>query len=124
MPLPAKQELLELTDAPARLERINRRIVELEAGASLEAGRTVLRELHGLKGEAVKFAVRLVTLAQEVIALLKRDHGIEVKSASSTIERLIFDSPCSRSTKVMGTSHRTSLPSRSNMSSGSTITRT
>ncbi|HYO56687.1 hybrid sensor histidine kinase/response regulator [Archangium sp.] len=35
-----------------RLERINRRIVELEAGASLEAGRTVLRELHGLKGEA------------------------------------------------------------------------
>ncbi|WNG49167.1 response regulator [Archangium minus] len=35
-----------------RLERINRRIVELEAGASPEAGRTVLRELHGLKGEA------------------------------------------------------------------------
>ena len=35
-----------------RLERVNRRIMELETGASLEAGRTVLRELHGLKGEA------------------------------------------------------------------------
>ncbi len=35
-----------------RLERINRRVMELESGANLEAGRTVLRELHGLKGEA------------------------------------------------------------------------
>jgi two-component system sensor histidine kinase and response regulator WspE len=35
-----------------RLERVNRHIMELETGASQEAGRTVLRELHGLKGEA------------------------------------------------------------------------
>ncbi|XXF80265.1 response regulator [Myxococcaceae bacterium GXIMD 01537] len=35
-----------------RLERITRSIVELESGASSEAGRHVLRELHGLKGEA------------------------------------------------------------------------
>ncbi|MFP2903731.1 Hpt domain-containing protein [Pyxidicoccus sp. 3LFB2] len=35
-----------------RLERINRSLMELEAGASAEAGRGVLRELHGLKGEA------------------------------------------------------------------------
>lgn len=35
-----------------RLERITRSIVELESGASAEAGQRVLRELHGLKGEA------------------------------------------------------------------------
>ncbi|NPC80885.1 hybrid sensor histidine kinase/response regulator, partial [Pyxidicoccus fallax] len=35
-----------------RLERINRSLMELEAGANPEAGRGVLRELHGLKGEA------------------------------------------------------------------------
>jgi two-component system sensor histidine kinase and response regulator WspE len=35
-----------------RLERINRALMELEAGANAEAGRGVLRELHGLKGEA------------------------------------------------------------------------
>ncbi|MBJ6761909.1 response regulator [Myxococcaceae bacterium JPH2] len=35
-----------------RLERINRSLVELEGGANLDAGRRVLRELHGLKGEA------------------------------------------------------------------------
>ncbi|WP_164013293.1 hybrid sensor histidine kinase/response regulator [Pyxidicoccus trucidator] len=35
-----------------RLERINRSLMELEAGATAEAGRGVLRELHGLKGEA------------------------------------------------------------------------
>lgn len=35
-----------------RLERINRSLMELEAGANAEAGRGVLRELHGLKGEA------------------------------------------------------------------------
>nr|WP_286202660.1 response regulator [Comamonas sp. JC664] len=35
-----------------RLERITRSLMELETGASAEAGRGVLRELHGLKGEA------------------------------------------------------------------------
>ncbi|MFL5350635.1 MAG: response regulator [Hyalangium sp.] len=35
-----------------RLERINRAIVELESGGSVETGRKALRELHGLKGEA------------------------------------------------------------------------
>ncbi|MBZ4418903.1 response regulator [Myxococcus sp. RHSTA-1-4] len=35
-----------------RLERINRSLMELESGANAEAGRGVLRELHGLKGEA------------------------------------------------------------------------
>ncbi len=35
-----------------RMERINRNIMELETGSSVESGRGVLRELHGLKGEA------------------------------------------------------------------------
>lgn len=35
-----------------RLERINRQLMELEAGSNPEARRGVLRELHGLKGEA------------------------------------------------------------------------
>jgi len=35
-----------------RMERINRNIMELETGGSVESGRGVLRELHGLKGEA------------------------------------------------------------------------
>jgi translation initiation factor IF-2 len=36
-----------------------------------------------------KVAELLNTTSQEVIALLKRDHGIEVKSASSTIEEVV-----------------------------------
>ena len=36
-----------------------------------------------------KVAELLDTTSQEVLALLKRDHGIEVKSASSTIEEVV-----------------------------------
>src|ERR1700754_4983400 len=36
-----------------------------------------------------KVAELLNTSSQEVIALLKRDHGIDVKSASSTIEEVV-----------------------------------
>ena len=36
-----------------------------------------------------KVAELLSTTSQEVTALLKRDHGIEVKSASSTIEEVV-----------------------------------
>ena len=36
-----------------------------------------------------KVAELLGTTSQEVSALLKRDHGIEVKSASSTIEEVV-----------------------------------
>src|SRR5687767_2395881 len=36
-----------------------------------------------------KVAELLNTSSQEVIALLKRDHGIELKSASSTIEEVV-----------------------------------
>ena len=37
-----------------------------------------------------KVAELLGTTSQEVVALLKRDHGIEVKGASSTIEEVVF----------------------------------
>jgi hypothetical protein len=36
-----------------------------------------------------KVAELLSTTSQEVTALLKRDHGIDVKSASSTIEEVV-----------------------------------
>ena len=36
-----------------------------------------------------KVAELLSTTSQEVTALLKREHGIEVKSASSTIEEVV-----------------------------------
>src|SRR5580765_3314349 len=36
-----------------------------------------------------KVAELLNTSSQEVMALLKRDHGIDVKSASSTIEEVV-----------------------------------
>ena len=38
-----------------------------------------------------KFAELLDTTSQEVLALLKRDHGIELKSASSTIEEVVVE---------------------------------
>ena len=36
-----------------------------------------------------KIAELLGTSSQEIVALLKRDHGIEVKSASSTVEEIV-----------------------------------
>jgi len=36
-----------------------------------------------------KVAELLGTTSQEVLALLKRDHGIELKSASSTVEEVV-----------------------------------
>lgn len=50
---PSERLLRQFRDlVTVRLERINRALMELEAGASVEAGRGALRELHGLKGEA------------------------------------------------------------------------
>ena len=36
-----------------------------------------------------RVAELLGTTSQEVLALLKRDHGIELKSASSTVEEVV-----------------------------------
>ncbi|MCP3057612.1 response regulator [Myxococcus sp. K38C18041901] len=50
---PSERLLRQFRDlVTVRLERINRALMELEAGASPDAGRGALRELHGLKGEA------------------------------------------------------------------------
>jgi two-component system, chemotaxis family, sensor kinase CheA len=50
---PSERLLKQFRDlVTVRLERINRSLMELESGGNLEAGQRVLRELHGLKGEA------------------------------------------------------------------------
>ncbi|HVL67345.1 MAG TPA: translation initiation factor IF-2 [Vicinamibacterales bacterium] len=49
-----------------------------------------------------KVAELLNTTSQEVIALLKRDHGIEVKSASSTIEEVVAREFVSRLARQRG----------------------
>src|SRR6058998_3886095 len=57
--------------------RSNRRATSRHRGTSLATVRIY------------KVAELLNTTSQEVSALLKRDHGIEVKSASSTIEEVV-----------------------------------
>src|SRR3712207_5862208 len=49
-----------------------------------------------------KVAEILNTSSQEVMALLKRDHGIEVKSASSTIEEVVAREFVSRLSRQRG----------------------
>ncbi len=49
-----------------------------------------------------KVAELLNTTSQEVVALLKRDHGIEVKSASSTIEEVVAREFVSRMARQRG----------------------
>ena len=56
-----------------------------------------------------KVAELLNTSSQEVIALLKRDHGIEVKSASSTIEEVVarqFVERLARQRNIIGAAER------------------
>ncbi|WNG28789.1 response regulator [Cystobacter fuscus] len=74
-----------------RLERINRRIVELEAGASLEAGRTVLRELHGLKGEARMMGFDAINAVvhemEELVRSTERaDHALSAGSIDALLQ--------------------------------------
>ena len=58
-----------------------------------------------------KVAELLGTTSQEVMALLKRDHGIEVKSASSTIEEVVAREFVKRLARERGIA----LPSRGDM---------
>ena len=51
-----------------------------------------------------KVAELLETTSQEVLALLKRDHGIELKSASSTIEEVVARSFVERVARQRGIS--------------------
>ena len=73
-----------------RLERINRRIVELEAGASLEAGRTVLRELHGLKGEARMMGFDAInSVVHEMEELVRCTERAEHAMSAGSIDALL-----------------------------------
>ena len=73
-----------------RLERINRRIVELEAGASPEAGRTVLRELHGLKGEARMMGFDTInTVVHEMEELVRSTERAEHALSAESIDALL-----------------------------------
>ncbi len=49
-----------------------------------------------------KIAELLSTTSQEIVALLKRDHGIEVKSASSTVEEIVAHQFVSRLARTRG----------------------
>ena len=49
-----------------------------------------------------KIAELLGTTSQEVVALLKRDHGIELKSASSTVEEMVAHQFVSRLARTRG----------------------
>ena len=76
-----------------RLERVNRRIMELETGASLEAGRTVLRELHGLKGEARMMGFddinAVVHEMEELVRSTERaEHALSERSIDLLVSRL------------------------------------
>src|SRR5437667_66799 len=60
------------------------RVVAVPGGCATEDKGSVLATVR-----IYKVAELLGTTSQEVTALLKRDHGIEVKSASSTIEEVV-----------------------------------
>jgi translation initiation factor IF-2 len=49
-----------------------------------------------------KIAELLGTTSQEIVALLKRDHGIELKSASSTVEEIVAHQFVSRLARTRG----------------------
>ena len=73
-----------------RLERINRHIMELEAGASPEAGRTVLRELHGLKGEARMMGFDTInTVVHEMEELVRSNERSEQALSADSIDALL-----------------------------------
>src|SRR5947209_765223 len=60
------------------------RVVAVPGGCATEDKGSVLATVR-----IYKVAELLGTTSQEVTALLKRDHGIDVKSASSTIEEVV-----------------------------------
>ncbi|RKH04775.1 hybrid sensor histidine kinase/response regulator [Corallococcus carmarthensis] len=70
---PSERLLKQFRDlVTVRLERINRSLMELESGGNLEAGQRVLRELHGLKGEARMMGFSEInTLAHEMEELVR-----------------------------------------------------
>ena len=64
-----------------------------------------------------KVAELLDTTSQEIVALLKRDHGIEVKSASSTVEEIVARQFVERMAKKRGIT----LPSGDFLAEGAAV---
>jgi two-component system sensor histidine kinase and response regulator WspE len=73
-----------------RLERINRSIVELESGGSVEMGRKALRELHGLKGEARMMGFDSINvLVHEMEELVKSSEPAQYQLTHDSADALL-----------------------------------
>jgi two-component system sensor histidine kinase and response regulator WspE len=74
-----------------RLERINRSLMELEASATAETGRSVLRELHGLKGEARMMGFDDInTLVHEMEELVRCTEPHRYKLSAPSADALLL----------------------------------
>lgn len=73
-----------------RLARVNRALMNLEAGPDLEAGKQVLRELHGLKGEArmMGFA-EINSLVHEMEELVRVTQPRSYALAAGSVDALL-----------------------------------
>ncbi|RKH42188.1 chemotaxis protein CheA, partial [Corallococcus sicarius] len=73
-----------------RLARINRSLMELEAGGNVEAGQRVLRELHGLKGEARMMGFNDInTLVHEMEELVRCVEPYRYRLSSESTDALL-----------------------------------
>ncbi|NOJ91955.1 response regulator [Corallococcus coralloides] len=88
---PSERLLKQFRDlVTVRLERINRSLMELESGANLEAGQRVLRELHGLKGEARMMGFSEInTLAHEMEELVRCAEPQRYRLSSESTDALL-----------------------------------
>ncbi|MGE6757271.1 hybrid sensor histidine kinase/response regulator [Corallococcus interemptor] len=88
---PSERLLKQFRDlVTVRLERINRALMELESGGNLEAGQRVLRELHGLKGEARMMGFgEINTLAHEMEELVRCAEPQRYRLSSESTDALL-----------------------------------
>ncbi|MBN8227081.1 response regulator [Corallococcus macrosporus] len=88
---PSERLLKQFRDlVTVRLERINRSLMELESGGNLEAGQRVLRELHGLKGEARMMGFNEInTLAHEMEELVRCAEPQRYRLSSESTDALL-----------------------------------
>lgn len=88
---PSERLLKQFRDlVTVRLERINRALMELESGGNLEAGQRVLRELHGLKGEARMMGFNDInTLAHEMEELVRCAEPQRYRLSSESTDALL-----------------------------------
>ncbi|RKI19185.1 hybrid sensor histidine kinase/response regulator [Corallococcus sp. AB030] len=88
---PSERLLKQFRDlVTVRLERINRSLMELESGGNLEAGQRVLRELHGLKGEARMMGFgEINTLAHEMEELVRCAEPQRYRLSSESTDALL-----------------------------------